>query len=937
MSVLPIHVIANGELTRAALNAVVTLLGSSVFFTAIRLSILFAIIGTAVNYVRGKDLAIFAKWFVTYFIVAIIMLGPKVTVQIIDSSTPGASYTVANVPYGLGYPASLITSTSHALVTAFEEAFHMPDDLTYNKTGMLFGSKVFKLSTEVNVVNPMVKIELNEYVKNCVLGDILVTKKYSMTDLTESPDLENLITQGSSSIRGIYVGSVFKTCREAGADIRQHLKEDINQNGFKIFGKQIFSRLKPEVAAQKFRNSLAETYGFFNYASLSNDALQIMTQNILINGIKDGLLNYTAETGATAALLNLSTTQAMERMRMSMATSRNIATYAIPVMHTVLLLLMLSLFPIMALLAFQPAFTSQVLKNYFYTLIWIESWPLMFACLNMVVTFYTKSEIGMGGLTISNINQLTLEHSDVANMAGYMMLSIPFISGGLVMGMASAFNHAAGYIGSVMQSSASSSASEVASGNINLGNTSWANVNANKFDTNTSMMRGMSTEQLGTGVTRTSRPDGQTMYDASHAISKLPTSVKASSVISGSLSEQKDAAMTATINEQKSHDKSISHSASDLKSFSNSLGKSTSLGDNFNTREAASVAKNATSMQSIAENIAKREGIDVDTAFKGLTNFSQKGGAEISGNWTSLPIPAGTGAVQFKGGGDLRAGFEHTRTSESATRHNTGKTFNVTADEIKKFSSDLNKVEEYSKMSHAETSNSEAASHLDQLSTNLNKARSASEQYSVHKAESERLSNAASIVRHHSGQIDSDLGQEIANYVVQKEGASGAENLFAGKDREKLETYAKEYVRSSGVENSIIAKYQQDGYGINPDKKYQAGVGAVDMKGQNETIHALHGEKTQEYKDKATENKVGVDGQEYDKRVARAENKRLYYVDEIAGKKKERNEEYDAIKKETSVDIVGGEAKSKTNAFNFWSSIKPEDPKDKDKNTKEKK
>ena len=793
MSALPIHVVANGELAKAALNAVVTLLGSSVFASAIKLAILFALIGTAVNYIRGKDIIIFARWFATYFIITMVMLGPKVTVQIIDSSAPGTNYTVANVPYGLGYPASLITSTSYALVSAFEEAFHMPDDLTYNKTGMLFGSKVFKLSTEFNAVNPKVKTEINEYVKNCVLGDILIAKKYSMTDLTESNDLVNLMTKDPSSIRGINIDEKFKTCRDAGHDIKQHLKEDINQNGFRIFGKQLFNRTSPNNAAAKLKSALVDTYGFFNYGSLSNDALQIMTQNVLINGIKDGLLNYTAETGATAALLNLSTTQAMERMRMSLATSRNIATYAIPVMHTVLLLLMLGLFPIIVLLAFQPAFTSQVLKNYFYTLIWIESWPLMFACLNMIVTFYTKAEIGAGGLTINNINQLALEHSDVSNMAGYMMLSIPFISGGLVMGMASAFNHAAGYIGSVMQSSASSAASEVASGNIHLGNSSWANVNANKFDTNTSMMRGMATEQLSTGVIRTTRPDGQVTYDGSHAISKLPTSVKASNVISESLAQQAEAASSAAIQDQKSHDTSITNAISDLSSFSNSLDTRRSMGEHFNTREAASVAQSASDMKTTAENIAKRNNVNVDDVFRGMSNFSQKvdlGGSVFSSASGSMSIPIKMKGRDIDGkvkaGGEAKLGgtlsTEHFRANEISTKHDISREINVTAEEAKKFSEDYHKVTEYSKASHAETSKSDAASYLKQLSTNLNEAKTASGQHSTHLAESERLSKSASLVKQYSGQIDSDLGQEIANYVVQKEGRNGAENLFAGKD-----------------------------------------------------------------------------------------------------------------------------------------------------------
>ena len=675
MSTMSMYIISNGELAREAINAVVTLLGTATFATAIKISVLFAILGTVINYIRGNDVAIFAKWFLGYFAITAVMVGPiapRVNLQIIDSSNQRAGYNVGNVPIGLAYPASLITSAAHGLITIFEEAFHVPNDLTYNETGMLFGSRLFRLSTDFHIINPEIKGELNEYVKNCVIGDILMTKKYSMTDLTESTNLLDTITKDTSNIRGIYVGGIFKTCRAAGVNLKNHIEKDAKENGFKIFGKRIFgtghNKSNGSIYSTKLQGLLEQTYRHFGYGGLSNSALQIMTQNLLINGIRDGLLNYTAESGATAAILNFSTTKAMQTMRVKLATSRNIATYTIPLMHTILLLLMISLFPIMVLLAFQPSLTSQVLKNYLYTLIWIESWPIMFACLNMVVTFYAN-EIGPGGLTLSNIDQLALEHSDISNMAGYLMLSIPFISGGLVKGMSSAFNHAASYIGGVMQSTAASAASEAASGNISLGNSSWNNINANKFDTNTSMMRGMATEQLKTGVLRTTRPDGETTYDGTPAISKLPTNVRSNDILSTSLSEQAETAKAASVQDQKAFDQAISSSATELSSLSESLSSGKSFGEGTSSRATASVAQNASDMWSTAQNIAERNHLDTADVFRGLVNFSQSGDINISGSTPGKKLaikPIGAGF-----GGKVVA--EHTRASETSTRYNVGR------------------------------------------------------------------------------------------------------------------------------------------------------------------------------------------------------------------------------------------------------------------------
>ena len=924
MTTLEMHVVSNGELANAALHAVVTLIHTNTFGTAIKLSILFSIIGAGVNYIRGRDIVIFARWFVIYFTITTLMLAPKVNLQIIDSSNPGTVYSVGNVPYGLAYPAHLITSTAHGLVSIFDGVFSMPDDFSYCKTGMLFGSKLFRLSTEFHIINPETKAQVNEYVKNCVLGDILINKKYSMMDLTESGDLIGTITKNPSKIRGIYIGEVFKTCAAAAIDLKKNLETDINTNGFKIFGKRIFGNPKSATGAstavpdaEKLKTSLHRVYSYFNYGGLSNSALEIMTQNLLVNGIKDGLLNYTAETGATAALLNLSTTQAMERMRMSMATSRNIATYAIPVMHTVLLLLMLSLFPVIILLAFQPSFTVHVLKNYFYTLIWIESWPLMFACLNLVVTFYTKSEIGPASLTISNMNQLALEHSDVANMAGYLMMAIPFISGGLVMGMASAFNSAASYVGGVLQSSASSAASEAASGNISVGNSSWANVNANKFDTNSTLMQGMSTEQLKTGVLRTTRPDGGDVYDSGHAFSKLPVNVRASDLLSESFSSQAEAASSAAIQDQRTYDQSISSAITNLDSLGRSASSSKNMGENSSSREADSYAQSAYDMKSIATNIAERNHLEVNDVFRGLTNFSQSGSLSIGGTIPGKAVRINMVDGKFEG----KLSTEHLRTNESSTQHNIGRSIDVTAEEARRFSQDMHKVEEYSRTKHIDTNQSETASYLSQLSADLRNARSASEQYSVHKSESERLASSASFVRQHSGQIDSDLNQEIADHTVKVKGRERAEELFGGKNRPEFEAIARDYIHNSGVESKILSAYQNNSSNINPHNKYHLGQANLEAKAGN----IIDGHENQKHKNMldAKVQGLGVDKRNFEQIKNDIGNQRSKITKNINNAQSARNTTFNEMKTEVTKNIKDGDEKANSWAYNMKDSIKP--------------
>jgi conjugal transfer mating pair stabilization protein TraG len=502
-------------------------------------------------------------------------------------------------------------------------------------------------------------------------------------------------------------------------------------------------------------------------------------------------------------------------------------------------------------------------------------------------------------------------------MAGYLMITIPFIAGSLVTGMAYAFNTAAAYIGGVLQSSATSAASEVASGNISLGMASWGNVNANKFDTNASLMRNQSTEQLDNGVLRTTRPDGEPVYDSSHTISRLPVSVKASDMLSESFSSQAEAANSAAIQDQKSYDQSISNAVTDVDSFGKSLGSNQNIGENFTSREAASSAQSASDMRNMAQTIADRNHLDVNDVFKGLVNFSQ--GGSLGGNATLPGKSLGINIVEGKLDGKLST--EHTRVSETTTQHGIGRSIDLTAEEANRFSNDLHKVEEYSKTSHVDTNQSTAASYLSQLSTDLRQARSTSEQHQIHRSESERLSQSASFVKQHSGQIDSDLSQGFADYVVNKEGRAGAESLFGGKDRTKLEAYGKEYVISSGVENQILSTYQQSSSNINPDKQYQSGISSINDKTSN--IVADHEKQIEKNIFDANTHGVGVDRYEFQQLQNSVEKHQEGISSNLKQASKDRSEKYGKINTEVNKNLKEGTEKANSSAYNMNKSVKP--------------
>ncbi len=101
-----------------------------------------------------------------------------------------------NVPVGLAMPLSLTTRIGHAMVASYEMIFTQPDSATYSKTGMLFGSEPDCEKHRFSVPESEIINLFQDYVQNCVLGDIYLNHKYTLEDLMASADPYTLIFPG---------------------------------------------------------------------------------------------------------------------------------------------------------------------------------------------------------------------------------------------------------------------------------------------------------------------------------------------------------------------------------------------------------------------------------------------------------------------------------------------------------------------------------------------------------------------------------------------------------------------------------------------------------------------------------------------------------------------------------------------------------------------
>ena len=89
-----------------------------------------------------------AKWMLLFVTVWGAMIVPKATVRVVDRLDPAlAPAVVANVPVGLALFASLTSQVGDGLTRLTEQAFTLPDDLAYQRHGLIFGARLAAATT----------------------------------------------------------------------------------------------------------------------------------------------------------------------------------------------------------------------------------------------------------------------------------------------------------------------------------------------------------------------------------------------------------------------------------------------------------------------------------------------------------------------------------------------------------------------------------------------------------------------------------------------------------------------------------------------------------------------------------------------------------------------------------------------------------------------
>ncbi|HCM5240519.1 TPA: conjugal transfer mating pair stabilization protein TraG, partial [Klebsiella pneumoniae] len=724
-------------------------------------------------------------------------------------------------PIGLAIPASLTTRVGNALIQSYEMVFALPDSVTYSKTGMLFGSNLVAKSTDFLSQNPQITTLFSDYVQNCVMGDIFLNHKYSFEELLNSPDPYTLIFANPSPLRGVFdKNNQFQTCEEASRDLKSALALDTQTGGktWNYYVRQLFGgKPNPDLL---FSQMIGDSYNYF-YSS-GQSAGQIIRQNVTMNALRSGIQSYAARSGDTASLVNMANTSSLEKQRLAQATMGHQALRTLPLMQTVIMGIMIGMFPIMVMAAMFNMMTLQVLKGYVFALIWLQTWPLLFAILNSAMAYYAKQN-GVP-VVLSELSQVQLKNSDIATAAGYIAVMIPPLSWGIVKSMGAAFSSAYSHFSSSGLSATSQAASGVVDGNYSFANMQMENVSGYSWGTNSTTSFGQMSRQLANGGISTQTRDGSMVWDSSGAMSKLPVDINVGRQIA---SAQQQMAREADVQAESAlhgYNSSVTSAWNSLQQFGTNKGNSASTTTGADTTESSQDSMARSKMWNAVVANAKANNISNEESFQQLMDDSAKStqGVDLygSGKWSSGDQLFGK-LGKWGTGLSAEAGVK----GSAGWTHSSGNTDNVGTsgresndsrhDTSSQAAKDFKEASDYFTSRKTTTSgnitDNNASSRVDQFAASLSSAKNSYDQYTSSRTRSHEYSEMASRTESMTGQMNENLTQQFANFV-QHRAPQDAEAILTNTSSPEIaaqrEALAREFVKEQ-VEPRVDAAYQQ--------------------------------------------------------------------------------------------------------------------------------
>ncbi|MEO0699582.1 MAG: conjugal transfer protein TraG N-terminal domain-containing protein, partial [Pseudomonadota bacterium] len=257
----------------------------------------------------------------------------------------------------------------------------------------------------------------------------------------------------------------------------------------------------------------------------SQSAQQVFQQRSLVDAFLQARANLSAADGDTFAML-----RAEEQARNTYSSIAQQAMTWVPLLNIVLTVVFYAMFPVIFPLFLFPRTGVTALKGYVTGFFYLAAWGPLYVVLHMFIMDRAADSLNAtapGGITMAGMAGIDAVNADTATIAGFLMMSIPFLAAGMARGAMAVSSQATSMLAPA-QAAAEAAAVERTTGNYSYGNESFMNLSSfnrqsNQWNTAPSYTGGaamMSTvNDNGTFTKRTA--DGSTVFDTSPGMSRL--------------------------------------------------------------------------------------------------------------------------------------------------------------------------------------------------------------------------------------------------------------------------------------------------------------------------------------------------------------------------------------------------------------------------------
>ncbi len=477
-----IYAYGNVDTLTGIFNAIAAIMGGADYFGLIRT---IAVTGVLVAACAG----LFTPgrfhgwaWFMGFMLLYYALFLPKVDVIIVDKLGSQPPVAVGNVPIGIAFFGHGTSKVGDVLTRLFETAFQvipatdsqLPNELTYQKNGVLFGNRLIQASRTANIADPQLRTDLLAYVHNCTLYD-LQDGTIDPAVFTRSADIWSLMGNPNPARFSTYGSPVqVNICPAVYAYLAGRLPTEIAR-ARAVLAFRMNPTLDTPAAQAAIDGQLEQAYQKTRIANAAQGAADLLRQNIMINVVQDtGALIGQKLDDPASVMIATARANATASTNASFLTMGRIAEQALPLVRNVIEAIIYAIFPFVFLL-FMLAHgrgLGLAIRSFVLSMVWIQLWPPLYAVLNYVATLASARNLQAASRMDAGTNGLALDTaasiyqgaiSDQA-MAGYMVISIPIIATAIIKGGEVAFQAISAT--APIQSAASAESNQTTKGNI---------------------------------------------------------------------------------------------------------------------------------------------------------------------------------------------------------------------------------------------------------------------------------------------------------------------------------------------------------------------------------------------------------------------------------------------------------------------------------------